>query len=684
MISKKLTLGIASIFLLLLVMSFVSAAITLKSSSAMENINHGTSEIINIEVEADANWDLYNLSTSINVLDGPFSEENVEIKNFNSIENGTIGVISLEVSVPKHKPSDSYNLEITFDGYERNPTNQSDLRPLNNNPVFYLDVSVPESSSLSVSDSTFTRKTTSITVKNEGNTGLTEINLTYSGEFDVNFSENDFDLTAGEEKEITLKLDSDFDDLKYGENSIIVNANSSNGDYAGGEVIYNKGYAGDISNLGELVFDELTFSVEEGLGEETKIYPFDKIKIETSLDNKGNYDVEDIEIEICLYDIKDDKCVLDEGYMEINEDDFDLEKGKDMDLEIVFTLDPKKLSETNDDYSFLISAKGELEGDKAEEENVDGEETATSALKDLNVKLKEYLVIKNLDLDVFVPCDSEIQFRPKIWNIGDDKIPEDEIFVKVENEELGISEVVEFDSGINPLGSSNFDVLVRIPEGVEEKIYPITFTVYDDKDMEEKDIYEGGVDDEKAIYTSNVDVTGLWCAHFYDEVKKSNMIDASLKKGRKSGDEFVLNVTITNPEDEPVTYELGYINSNWTESISINPSQITLDVGESENVEITLQSKENVSGKQIINWNIGKDGIVVAEFKLPIEVKKSKGIKDWNWEAILNVLLIIAIILIIVKIISIATKKSKKKKSLKKKNQGKNKEEKEPSNKNSK
>ncbi len=676
MISKKQTLGIVSIFILLLVMSFASAAITLQSSGwAMENITHGTSETINIEVEADANWDLYNISTSINVLSGSFSEDNVEVRNFNSIENGTTGVISLEVSVPKHKAPGQYELEITFDGYENNATNESDLRQLNNNPLFYLDIDVPESPSLSVSDSSFTGNTTTITVKNQGNIELTEINLTYSGSFDINFSENDFDLIAGEEKEITLTFDSDFKDLKYGDNLIVVSANSSNEDYAEGDVIYNKGYAGEISNLAELEFDELTFSVEKGLGEETKIYPFDEVKIETTLNNKGNYMAEDIEIKTCLYDIENDECVLDEEDMEINEDDFDLEEGKDMDLEILFTLDARKISETNDDYYFLISAEGELEGDKAEEENVDGEKTATSTLKNLNVKLKDYLVIENLDLSESIPCDSEIQFRPKIWNIGDSKIPEDEIFIKVENEELEISEVVEFDEGISALSSSNFDVLIKIPEGVEEKIYSITFTVYDDKDMEEKDIYEGGVDDDKAIYTSDINVTGLWCEHFYDNVKKSNMIDASIKKGRKSGDEFVLNVTITNPEDEQVTFGLEDIEANWTESISVSSSQITLDVGESENIEITLQSKEDISGKQIINWNIGKDGVIVAEFELPIEVKGSKGIQDWDWEAILNVVLVIAIISIIIVIISLATKKSKKKKTLKKKNQEKTKKE---------
>ncbi len=663
--SKKLTLGIASIFILLLVLSFTSAAITLQSSSANENITHGNSEQVSLDILADNDWDYYNMTTVVSVLDGQFSSSNVNVIDPTPIDNGTIKTAKLDVNVPKHQPSGSYLLSITFDGYERDATNESIFRTLNNNPEFYLNINVPESPSLSVSDSTFTENTSKATIKNEGNIELTEIELSYLGKFDINFSENNFDLEAGESKEVTLTLDSDVDDLKYGKNTITLSANSSNGDYAEGTITYNKQYSGETSNPAELEFDTLSFSVEKGLGEETKVYPFDEIKVETTLYNKGNYIAEDIVVKTCLYDVKNDECVLDEENMEINEDEFDLEEGKDMDLEILFTLNPTKLSEDSDDYYFLISAEGELEGDKAEENNIDGQKTAISALGDLDVKLKDYVVITNLEITETIPCNSEIQFRPKIWNIDESPIEEDDLYIKVENEELGISKVVEFDKDLEALESANFDVLVSIPKGVEEKIYPITFTVYDDSDMESKDIYEGGEDDESAIYTSNINVSGLWCKNFYDESKKSSMISASLKKGRKSGDEFIINATITNPEDEQVTFLLEDIEANWTESISVSPSQITLDVGESENIEIILESKEDVSGKQTVKWNIGKNGEIVADFELPITIKESKGIKDWNWESILNVVLVIAILLIIVKIISTASKKSKKKKASK-------------------
>ena len=148
-------------------------------------------------------------------------------------------------------------------------------------------------------------------------------------------------------------------------------------------VLENMDFAEDTSNIdNKLDMDfEDEFVLERGFGDEDDnvFYPLDEITAEFNLDNKGDWDVDDIELTACLFDKTERECIIDEEDMGLSEDDFDLDDDDDKDLEISFKIDPDELNGGNDEYRLFIKAKGEIDSDK---EGYDGNKTAVSEYKD--------------------------------------------------------------------------------------------------------------------------------------------------------------------------------------------------------------------------------------------------------------------------------------------------------------
>jgi len=94
----------------------------------------------------------------------------------------------------------------------------------------------------------------------------------------------------------------------------------------------------------------------EGFGDEkdNEWYPLDNIVIDIKLDNNGDEDIDDIMIEVCFYDEGEDKCILDEDDMDVD-DDFKIKDGDDKTVTISYQVDPDEIDEAGD-YVLYVKA----------------------------------------------------------------------------------------------------------------------------------------------------------------------------------------------------------------------------------------------------------------------------------------------------------------------------------------
>jgi len=118
---------------------------------------------------------------------------------------------------------------------------------------------------------------------------------------------------------------------------------------------------GDNDNPGELdvKIDDIKVT---GFGDDESWFSFDEVEITVVVDNKGDDDVDNIELEWGLYDEETDEWVIDVD----DEKDFDLKDGKDEEIVFTITIDDSMdidLEDLSDGkhYVLYVRAHGEVD-----------------------------------------------------------------------------------------------------------------------------------------------------------------------------------------------------------------------------------------------------------------------------------------------------------------------------------
>jgi hypothetical protein len=413
----------------------------------------------------------------------------------------------------------------------------------------------------------------------------------------------------------------------------------------------------DEENPADLDIRIKSIDVIKGFGDDDEYwYPLDEIEIEIEVSDP-EYDVEDIEIEFCLYDLEENECILDEDDIEISKDDFDLDEGDKIKTILSFKVDPEELTSGNKDYRIYIKAIGEID-----DKNYEGdEETCVSVYEDIEIVTDdEFVIIDNIVLNKEIfQCGEELRITADVWNIGDEELEDDEIFVRVYNKDLEIDEKIEFIRGIDEMDKEELDLIFKIPKEIEEKFYVIDMYVYDDEDMYANDIYENSEDD-KAEYFVSVKVEGNCVKEIEDQV----VVFANLESAANAGEKMIVKATVMNLGDDSSIYAINVANyAGWAYSATLDKTIFNLEKGSSEDVLITLDIKEDAYGSKSFDIELVLDEQVVLKQPITVSIESnSEGIfgglienmKDnallWSI-GILNVILVLAIIIVAIKLI---------------------------------
>lgn len=385
-----------------------------------------------------------------------------------------------------------------------------------------------------------------------------------------------------------------------------------------------------------------------GFGEDDEWYLFDEIELEFEIDNRGSWDVDDIQIEACLYSLDENECVLDEDDMNLDQE-FKLKDGDDKTITASFVLDPDDFKEGNNDYRLYIKAVGEIDDNDAGV--FDETESGTSDYEDVKIIFDDhFVIIGNINIQETVSCSETIELTAEVWNIGDDD--EDEITVLIRNSELGINEEIEI-GDLDVLDDKKFTFQFAIPEDAEEKSYTLIFEVYD----EENDIYENDEDDESRAFKSFT-IEGS-CI-----IPSSVEIEPTLESDAIAGEEMEIKISLTNTGRAQTNYQLVLANyHSWAELGTITPESIILEADETGEIIVTLIPNRRIEGeneftvKILYNENTNEQSIVV-----PVQPRQGfsitgsvigENLKE-NWLiwviALVNIILIILIIIVAIRI----------------------------------
>lgn len=418
-------------------------------------------------------------------------------------------------------------------------------------------------------------------------------------------------------------------------------------------------YDGD--NKGELEVADMELDVSNGFGEEDNYwYPFDETEITFNVENNGDYDIENIKIEVCVWDETKGKCVFDEEDMEIDTDDFDLDSGDEQDVKITFTVDAENLKAGNTDYTIYVKATGELTGDDAEDDSVDGDETGDSEFQGIEIYTDDdFVIINNIQFNSeSASCGDTIELTADVWNVGESDLDDDEVYVKVYSKELGIDKTFEFNDGINAMESETITLPITLKD-VSEKNYLIQLTAYSDEDMDDEDIFVTRHDEDESTFYTELKVEGS-CS---TSSTPTAAVSAKLDSEAKAGQQLIVKATIVNTGSTAKTFTLSASSyADWASSATLDKTSVTLNAGASQEVSITLEVLKDASGENGFDIEV-LDGNKFLSQPVAVTIEKASFLPSFTGFVsgfgdnaylygigALNILLVAAIIFVAVKV----------------------------------
>lgn len=403
------------------------------------------------------------------------------------------------------------------------------------------------------------------------------------------------------------------------------------------------------ANEGDLSVTIKDINTLEGFGDNEKYwYPFDEVEIKLKVENNGDWDIQNADIEICLYDVDTGKCIYDEGDMDLSEDSPDIDSGDDVTITATFIVNPDDLDGGDEDYVIYAKATGEID-DK--DSAFDGDNTCSSDSQDkIEIRTSEnFVLLGNLDYSETVPCGSDLIISADVWNLDDSKAKD--VVVNVYNKELGLDEDVEI-GDISDFDSEAFDFSFTIPSSATEKHYSVVLTVLDD----DGDVYQNSEDDD-SVFPLVVTVEGN-CAT--SPTTGSVVVSASIQSGGQAGKDLVIKASVTNTGTTSATYALsaaGY--GSWASSASLSQTSLTLAAGQSQDVLVTLAVKNDASGDNSFNLEVLSGGQLVLSQPVSVTISGAgfnlSGLFGNNWYlwliGAINVILVVVIIVVAVRVL---------------------------------
>jgi uncharacterized membrane protein len=336
-----------------------------------------------------------------------------------------------------------------------------------------------------------------------------------------------------------------------------------------------------------------------GEGSDDEWQYLDEMEITVEVENRGNDDIEDVEVTVLILDAK----MEDNGNDVTNDFDFDKETIKsigrlrdDDQEEITFIIDELSSDiEEGTYYMYIMAYEDNNEGEQCNSEIDSGDFYFSFEIK--SVDYEDSVLAKGSELEdqMDTYCgQNNLEITVPVYNLGGSE--EERVLVNIYSSSLGIDKyavIEDLDNGDKEV--VNF--FIDIPEGLTSERYNLEIlTSFDwDDDMDEDDELAY---DEQTTETIRLNILG--CA------APEPSVEASLESKTEVGKNLIVKATITNNADlnDFIITATGF--EDWAKLVSVTPSTLEIASGNSQEVIITLSPTE--SGVQTFEITTTADG----------------------------------------------------------------------------
>ena len=623
----------------LISLSLVSSAVIINQSSLTFNSNHNSQNTFSFILN---NTNLVQNITNITLSVTDLSSGSYSIKAGNitlpspiwDIPNGSSSQLYIAtVNVPLYQPSATYIGSLILTAKNSDGTPVSDSKTI----TLYVNSTPSFTNSYAVISKT---SNGTVTVINNGNTLLSEVDLSSIDALNVNFSSNKlYNIASGQSQTVTVYP---LDNLnKAGSKSVTILLASPN--LANQTITYN--VFGSYCKAGP-VGGNLSISEID-----------DKSDLPDSRDSWDWRPLDNLDIRVKISNIdkesggKDRSVTVRLGlFKQGSTSEFDL--GTDA---IEQTVDiSRDQTDKAVDFQFQLPADIDEASYTLYAKVYDGEtkqcaEINTDASTPVSVtKESDYIVaIGNLsDLETAI-CGGTFDITPRVYNIGSDDATG--AYVRLVNTELGLNMISDkFNLNGDSSDYKEVPFSFTIPRNVTSKRYTLYFYTYYGQDKK----------GSKDPFTTFIDVSG--CS------QASTSITAALSSETPRaiiGNQVIVETTIKNSGSGQGNYTVDVAdNTAWSNLAQIDPASFTLAAGESKKVNIYLDVKSDATASdQSFTIRVMQNG-AVTEQKVQLTLEKgfsASGLVNYfktNWfiylVILINVILIIAIILVVKSIVN--------------------------------
>ncbi len=651
MTTKIFTIALLSILVLVFMTGLAVAAPICSGTLCMGVVNapttatHGTDVAIRFNVT-------YEGSAASTTLD--FSESTTNIGTFEALPSSTTSInmgqtkeLTALLDVPKGQ-SGTINVVLKV----RSSTGSNfDLNvptiTINNNPSLKVRV---------VQGLTQTQNGI-IELENDGNTNLAAIDLSrVSGDFDVAFSEEGFNLAHGEKKSVTI-TSTNLGDLSISGKSALIRARASDGTTGEVTLSIDGSFCSAGSQGGNLTLRDVKID-NQGDGKDDEWQLLDTVEVEVEVKNDGDDTMDDVFVEIGLFDSNGDNVVSDLDFEDADEEEKDVGNIRDGDTETV-TYRFKVPADIEDgSYKLVVKAYSDDLGENAE---------CTDESSDLSNDIYEAVSIEResdegkfiaFDDIVISPteatCGDLVSLSANAFNIGDED--QDQLRVNLVSREFNLDEFVEIRNDVDQgdKESVNFEFLV--PREMQDGSYQLRLSAdYD---------YRSGTYRESSDEETTVLLRILGCSPTTPPTNDGGegnvaAISATLDSDAVAGEELIVRTTVTNLKSESATFAIDASGfSSWASLDNISERMLNLGAGESKDVVFTFNVDEDAEGRESFAVDVQSgDQTQTREIEVNIQSASTidggvsgglSGLGDNTFLWIIGIVNVILIILIIV------------------------------------
>lgn len=484
-------------------------------------------------------------------------------------------------------------------------------------------------------------------VENTGNVPLNVV-LASSG-LTITPTPLSFSLDAGKFKEFTA-TPGDLSKLEFGDYTATISAkDSANGVQSNVSVTFTKSFCKVGEAGGNLSITRVRIDSD---GQDEKEWrPLDTLTIEVDVKNEGSKRVNDVVVELGLFDSDGKDQSGDLNFENDGEEKIDLGNIRDGDKEkatFKFKVSPDL---EKADYRLAIKTYSEDLGEDIECTSESGD-LNNDFFQDIEV-LREsdkgkFIVFDNVEISPSgdATCGDEITVTADVFNIGDED--EDQVKIILVNPQLKIKEekiIKDLFSDDSTRVSFNF----AVPKDAEDKTYVLELSAEYD--------YRSGTYRESSDNPVDFALKVIGCAV---APPKGNVavITAVSETSAKAGEDFIVKSTITSLLSQEADFVINAAGfDSWAELSSISNRLIHLKSGESKDVLLTFKIKDDATGAQSFTIDgISGGNTQTQDVQVNIESNsRTQGLglggNNLIWViGIINVILIILIIVVAVRI----------------------------------